>query len=205
MSSLAANDPGPLRFRDQKDYAEASRRASDKDFLVVPWEEPSVAFGGHYNIMWPKNVLLVEAERPGWRAPGRSRERRCRSRRTIRPTARSITRATPRTCSRFWMPRAATGITRTRARSPRPASRTRSGTSKYLKNDRYLGVAFKPGMGQDNSEATMCDVAVLRRRRHDEQHVRGHGHQARSTSSPTSTPTGRARKTTSTRTSRSTT
>jgi hypothetical protein len=23
-------------------------------------------------------------------------------------------------------------------------------------DDRYLGVAFKPGMGQDNSEATMC-------------------------------------------------
>ena len=28
--------------------------------------------------------------------------------------------------------------------------------TKYLKNDRYLGVAFKPGMGQDNSEPTMC-------------------------------------------------
>src|SRR5207249_7247948 len=27
----------------------------------------------------------------------------------------------------------------------------------YVKNDRYLGVAFKPGMGQDNSEVRMCD------------------------------------------------
>jgi hypothetical protein len=27
----------------------------------------------------------------------------------------------------------------------------------YMKNDRYLGVAFKPGMGQDNSEVRMCD------------------------------------------------
>jgi hypothetical protein len=26
-----------------------------------------------------------------------------------------------------------------------------------VKNDRYLGVAFKPGMGQDNSEARMCE------------------------------------------------
>ena len=26
-----------------------------------------------------------------------------------------------------------------------------------MKNDRYLGVAFKPGMGQDNSEARMCE------------------------------------------------
>src|SRR5262249_61843404 len=44
------NDPGPLRFKDQKDYAEASRRASDRDFLVTPWEEPSAFFGGHHNI-----------------------------------------------------------------------------------------------------------------------------------------------------------
>jgi hypothetical protein len=27
----------------------------------------------------------------------------------------------------------------------------------YVKNDRYLGVAFKPGMGQDNSEARLCE------------------------------------------------
>ena len=26
-----------------------------------------------------------------------------------------------------------------------------------MKNDRYLGVAFKPGMGQDNSEVRMCE------------------------------------------------
>ena len=26
----------------------------------------------------------------------------------------------------------------------------------YVRNDRYLGVAFKPGMGQDNSEQRMC-------------------------------------------------
>ena len=38
---LHPNDPGPLRFKDQKDYFEATRRASDTDFLVTPWEEPS--------------------------------------------------------------------------------------------------------------------------------------------------------------------
>src|SRR5262249_4413718 len=54
---LHANDPGPLRFQDQKDYAEACLRASDKDFLVLPWEEPCfVYFGGHQNFMFPKRV-----------------------------------------------------------------------------------------------------------------------------------------------------
>ncbi len=63
--SLAADDYGPARFRDQKDYVEVSRRLSDKDFLVVPWEEPSVAFGGHYNIMWPKNVFWSKTNTMG--------------------------------------------------------------------------------------------------------------------------------------------
>ena len=56
----------PARFRDQKDYFEATRRASDKDFLITPWEEPSAYFGGHYNIMFPKrNVYWSKVRRPG--------------------------------------------------------------------------------------------------------------------------------------------
>ena len=63
---LHPNDPGPLRFKDQKDYFEATRRASDTDFLVTPWEEPSAFFGGHYNIMFPKrNVYWSKVRQPG--------------------------------------------------------------------------------------------------------------------------------------------
>src|SRR5262245_53173879 len=57
---LHASDPGQLRLADQKDYFEAARRASDRDFLVVPWEEPSAFFGGHYNIIWPKDVYWTK-------------------------------------------------------------------------------------------------------------------------------------------------
>src|SRR5205823_9590125 len=32
---LHASDPGAVRFKDQKDYAEATRRASDTGFLVT--------------------------------------------------------------------------------------------------------------------------------------------------------------------------
>ena len=46
----------------------------------------------------------------------------------------------------------------------------------YLKNDRYLGVAFKPGHGSGQLGGDDVRVAVLRRRRYDEQHVRGPGH-----------------------------
>jgi hypothetical protein len=153
--SLAANDHGPVRFRDQKDYAEASRRLSDKDFLVVPWEEPSVAFGGHYNVMWPKNVF--------WSKPNRIAGAQAGEGPTLPFTENDATygkvyhtgnaaamqqlldaeggywyHAHPRTKSTAGFPDATWG-------------------TKYLKSDRYLGVAFKPGMGQDNSQATMCE------------------------------------------------
>ena len=62
---LHANAPGLVRFKDQKDYREATRRASDADFLVTPWEEPSAFFGGHYNIMFPRNVYWSKVRQPG--------------------------------------------------------------------------------------------------------------------------------------------
>ena len=51
---LRQNDSGTLRFTDQRDYFEVSRRASDRDFLVLPWEEPNPYFGGHVNIVVPR-------------------------------------------------------------------------------------------------------------------------------------------------------
>ena len=65
MATCICNDPGALRFKDEKDYAEAARRASDKDFLVVPWEEPNVYFGGHYNVLFPKPVYFSRVRKEG--------------------------------------------------------------------------------------------------------------------------------------------
>ena len=148
--SLAANDYGPARFKDQKDYGEVSRRLSDKDFLVVPWEEPSVAFGGHYNIMWPKNVFWSKPNRtPDGKALPFSENDSTFGKVYHTGNAENMQQlldaeggywyhAHPRTKSTAGFPDATWG-------------------TKYLKSDRYLGVAFKPGMGQDNSEATMCE------------------------------------------------
>jgi hypothetical protein len=155
--SLAANDHGPLRFRDQKDYAEVSRRLSDKDFLVVPWEEPSVAFGGHYNIMWPKNVF--------WSKPGQIGGGRGAGPEPPKPLPFSETDPTygkvyhTGNADRVQQLLDAEGgywyhaHPRTKSTAGFPDA---TWDTKYLKNDRYLGVAFKPGMGQDNSEPTMC-------------------------------------------------
>jgi hypothetical protein len=151
--SLAANDYGPARFKDQKDYAEVARRMSDKDFLVLPWEEPSVAFGGHYNVMWPKVVFWSKPNRIGQGAEAKMlpftendptygkvyHTGNAENMQRLLDTENGYWyHAHPRTKSTAGFPEATWG-------------------TKFLQNDRYLGLAFKPGMGQDNSEETMCE------------------------------------------------
>jgi len=140
------NDPGPLRFKDQRDYGEASRRASDKDFLVTPWEEPSAYFGGHYNIMFPKNVYWSKIRQPGQpfteNDPVYGKVYHTGSTEDVQKMMDAE--------GAYWY-------------HAHPRTKGTTGypdlifDKAWTKNDRYLGVAFKPGMGMDLSEQRMCD------------------------------------------------
>jgi len=141
------NDPGPLRFKDQKDYFETTRRASDTDFLVTPWEEPSAYFGGHYNIMFPKrNVYWSKVRQPGQPFT------------EIDPVYGRVYHTGDAADVQQMMD--AEGAYWYHAH---PRTKGTTGypdlifDKPYVKNDRYLGVAFKPGMGMDLSEAKMCE------------------------------------------------
>ena len=143
---LHGSDPGPLRLPEQKDYFEASRRASDKDFLVVPWEEPSAYFGGHYNILWPKDVYWTKVRQAGQpfveEVAGYGKVYHTGNAEDVQKMMDAE--------GAYWY-------------HAHPRTKSTTGypdliwDKPYMKNDRYLGVAFKPGMGQDNSEARMCD------------------------------------------------
>ncbi len=144
---LHSTDSGPERFRDQKDYFEATRRASDKDFLVTPWEEPSAYFGGHYNIMFPKRaVYWSKVRQPGQpfteTDPVYGKVYHTGSTADVQQMLDAEGaywyHAHPRT-------KGTTGYPDMLFDKP------------WVKNDRYLGLAFKPGMGQDMSEARMCE------------------------------------------------
>ncbi len=143
---LHGSDPGPLRLPEQKDYFEASRRASDKDFLVVPWEEPSAYFGGHYNILWPKDVYWTKVRQPGQPFV----EEVAGYGRVYHTGSAADVQAMMDAEGAYWY-------------HAHPRTKNTTGypdlifDKPYVKDDRYLGVAFKPGMGQDNSEARMCD------------------------------------------------
>ena len=60
--------PGRIRFKEQKVYFEGCRRFSDRNFLLIPGEEPDATLGGHYITFLPRSGLLV----PRARSRGRS-------------------------------------------------------------------------------------------------------------------------------------
>jgi hypothetical protein len=58
-------DPGPLRLKEQQTYFEGCRRHSDRDFLIMPGEEPDANFGGHYTMVFPRPVYWTKVRQPG--------------------------------------------------------------------------------------------------------------------------------------------
>jgi hypothetical protein len=142
---LRPNDPGLGRFEDQRDYYTASMKASDKDFLVTNWEEPTAYFGGHYNIMFPKNVYWTKVRTPGQpfteNVPGFGKVYHTGSTTDVQQMLDAENgywfHAHPRT-------KGTTGYPDAIFDKP------------WVKNDRYLGIAFKPARGDDLSEPTMC-------------------------------------------------
>jgi hypothetical protein len=143
---LRGNDTGQGRYEDQRDYALASAKASDKDFLVTPWEEPSAYFGGHYNTLFPKNVYWTKRRDAGQpfteNLSGFGKVYHTGSTDDVQQMLDAENgywfHAHPRTKGTTGYPDAIWDKT-------------------WVRNDRYLGVAFKPGMGQDNSEARLCE------------------------------------------------
>lgn len=59
------NDPGPVRFKEQKVYFEGCRRFSDKDFLLIPGEEPDANLGGHYMFLLPHTLYWSHVQAQG--------------------------------------------------------------------------------------------------------------------------------------------
>jgi hypothetical protein len=64
-------DTGKIRLEEQRVYFEGSARLSDRDFLIIPGEEPDATFGGHYMFLFPKPVYYTHAplRRAGSTAP----------------------------------------------------------------------------------------------------------------------------------------
>ena len=57
------NDTGQIRLNEQKVYFEGCQRFSDRDFLLIPGEEPDANFGGHYMFLFPKPLYYTHVKR----------------------------------------------------------------------------------------------------------------------------------------------
>ena len=142
---LRPNDPGLGRFEDQKDYYVATQKASDKDFLVTNWEEPTAYLGGHYNVMFPKNVYWSKvrtAEQPfSENVPGYGKAYHTGSTTDVQQMLDAE--------GGYWFH----SHPRTKGTTGYPDAIF---DKPWVKNDRYLGIAFKPAMGDDLSDPRMC-------------------------------------------------
>ena len=143
---LRASDPGPGRFADQKDYFEACRRASDADFLVAPWEEPSAYFGGHYNLINPRPVYFSKVRKTGqpWT------EQDPRFGKVYHAGTADDMQQILDAENAFWY----TAHPRTKASAGYPDGYE---DQPFVRSDRFLGIAFKPGMGMDLSETRLAE------------------------------------------------
>ncbi len=54
-------DTGKIRLEEQRVYFEGSARFSDRDFLIIPGEEPDASLGGHYMFLFPEPVYYTHA------------------------------------------------------------------------------------------------------------------------------------------------
>ncbi|HEY3936944.1 MAG TPA: hypothetical protein VGL97_05915, partial [Bryobacteraceae bacterium] len=57
-------DTGSIRLNEQKVYFEGCERFSDRDFLLIPGEEPDANFGGHYMFVFPRPVFFTHLRKP---------------------------------------------------------------------------------------------------------------------------------------------
>lgn len=58
------SDSGKLRLNEQKVYFDGCARFSDRDFLLIPGEEPDANFGGHYYFVFPRPLYFTHVKAP---------------------------------------------------------------------------------------------------------------------------------------------
>jgi hypothetical protein len=139
-------DPGPLRFGDQKDYAAGAAKASDQGFLVLPWEESHYMFGGHYNMLLPRPAYWTAVRQPG--QPFTEEDPAYGKVYHVRDAVDLQRFLDDENGYWFWAHQ------RTKGSTGFPDG---AFDKPWARNDRNLGLSFKPGMGMDLSEKRLCE------------------------------------------------
>ena len=139
-------DPGPQRLSELETYYKACRRFSDRNFLILPGEEPNVYLGGHWNILFPKPVYWTHVRETGTPVteehPTYGTIHRAGSAeevmQMIRETNALVWQTHPRTKGSTFYP-------------------DQIKNKEYFRDDHWLGATFK-AMPVDLSQQRLCEV-----------------------------------------------
>lgn len=141
---------GENRLNILADYYEAARRHSDRNFLIMPNEEVSQLLGGHWDILLSKPLFWTRDRKPGQPLVEDD------------PTYGKVYRVgSPADILEM--------IRRENALIFMPHPRTKGSTgypdavkdTEHFRDERYLGVGWRWGMGLDLSERRLSDDRVL--------------------------------------------
>jgi hypothetical protein len=142
------DDPGAVREKEQQVYFQGCARLSDKNFLVIPGEEPNAYLGGHYMMLLPHPVYWTHAPA---RLAGQSFVENDPAYGTVyhAQSAEDVTEILGRENGIIWQ---AHPETKSSAGYPR-AVRSKD----YFLSDRFIGASWE-SLPVDLSEERLCQV-----------------------------------------------
>jgi hypothetical protein len=141
---------GERRLEILADYYETARRHSDTNFLIMPNEEVSQLLGGHWDLLISKPLFWTRDRKPG-QPLVETHPRYGKVYRVGSPA--DILEMIRRENALIFMPHP-----RTKGSTGYPDAVQ---DTEHFRDDRYLGVGWRWGMGLDLSERRLSDYRVL--------------------------------------------
>jgi len=147
-------DTGKIRLNEQKVYFEGCQRFSDRDFLLIPGEEPDANFGGHYMFVFPRPVFFTHVRHLGSTEPSQPLIE------NVQPYGKVYHTSTAGT--EFQLLKDEEGLVwqthpRTKGSAGYPDAVR---TTDFFNSDRYLGGSFQ-SLPVDQSEKRLCEARCL--------------------------------------------
>ena len=149
-------DTGKIRLDEQKVYFEGSQRFSDRNFLLIPGEEPDANFGGHYMFVFPKPLYFTHVT-DRRRAPGTAAQ-------PFVETTEAYGKVyhTAAAADEFNLLKQEQGLVwQTHPRTKSSAGYPDAVKDKdFFLSDRYLGASFQ-SLPADQSQKRLCEARCL--------------------------------------------
>jgi hypothetical protein len=153
-SDSHATDTGKVRLDEQKVYFDGCRRFSDREFLLIPGEEPDANFGGHYMFVFPGPLYFTHVKAPAKGPAGQPFQE------SLAPYGKVYHTSTA--ANELDLLKRENGLVwqthpRTKGSTGYPDAVRETD---FFRSDRYLGASFQ-SLPVDQSEQRLCEKRCL--------------------------------------------